>query len=107
MLARPRMVWRGVIRSADKAILDGMSGTVATLADQFRQRARPQRGGVTRAAQGALHALGVVGAVAGCTALIAVLRLPLPRVHLAILYLLPVLAVASAWGRRPGRIKRW
>ncbi len=41
------------------------------------------------------------GGVAACTGLIALLRLPLPGAHLAILYLLPVLAVASTRGRGP------
>ncbi len=39
------------------------------------------------------------GAVAACTGLIALLRLPLPGAHLAVLYLLPVLGVASLRGR--------
>lgn len=43
--------------------------------------------------------LFAVGGVAACTGLIALLRLPLPGAHLAILYLLPVLAVASTRGR--------
>ena len=42
-----------------------------------------------------------LGSVAACTGLIALLRLSLPDAHLAILYLLPVLAVASIWGRGP------
>lgn len=40
-------------------------------------------------------------AVAVSTGIIALLRLPLPRAHLVILYLLPVLALASIWGRGP------
>ena len=41
------------------------------------------------------------GSVVACTGLLALLRIPLPRAHLAILYLLPVLALASLRGRGP------
>lgn len=45
--------------------------------------------------------LAAVAAVALFTGIIALLRLLLPGTHLAILYLLPVLGLASVWGRGP------
>lgn len=54
--------------------------------------------GITRPLMAYLVALG---SVVACTGLIAILRLLLPGTHLAILYLLPVLVLASIWGRGP------
>lgn len=77
------------------------------LANRFRQQWRT---GGLRAAPGLNTArlltayLTALGSVAACTGLIALLRLPLPGAHLAILYLLPVLAVASIWGREPALV---
>ena len=46
-------------------------------------------------------AVAVLALVGVFTGLIALLRLALPRVHFTILYLVPVLALASLWGRGP------
>ncbi len=81
-----------------------MNAIGAMLANRF---GRQWRMGGLRAAPGRNTARLVtaypiaLGSVAACTGLIALLRLPLPGAHLAILYLLPVLAVASLWGRGP------
>src|SRR3954449_3289495 len=80
-----------------------MSTAVGTLTDRLRRRKGMvrRRASVSHVAHQLLSYLAALGAVAGCTALIAILRLPLPGAHLSILYLLPVLALASTRGRGP------
>ena len=81
-----------------------MDRNVATLADRFRaQWPAPGPGQPWNWAgqRRGLPYLVALLAVALFTGLIALLRLPLPGAHLAILYLLPVLALASRWGRGP------
>jgi len=81
-----------------------MDRTVATLADRFRARwpaPGPGQPWNWAGQRRGLPYLVALLAVALFTGLIALLRLPLPGAHLAILYLLPVLALASRWGRGP------
>lgn len=86
------------------AILARVNAMGATLATWFRRQwgEGGSRAAIPRDRARLLNSyLLAVGGVAACTGLIALLRLPLPDAHLAILYLLPVLAVASIWGRGP------
>lgn len=91
-----------------RAILCSMDTLMSRLATRFRAwprgADRPRAASVRDAARAlAPYALALLGIVA-CTGLIAILRLPLPRAHLAILYLLPVLALASICGRGPALV---
>ncbi|HEX5501212.1 MAG TPA: DUF4118 domain-containing protein, partial [Thermomicrobiales bacterium] len=65
-----------------------------------RWRAARWRDGWHAGRRATPYAAAVV-AVALCTGLVALLRLSLPNTNLTILYLLPVLALASVWGRVP------
>jgi two-component system sensor histidine kinase KdpD len=80
-----------------------MSMAIGTLTDRLRRRkgASRRRAAASSVTGQLLSYLAALGAIAVCTALIAILRLPLPGAHLSILYILPVLALASTRGRGP------
>jgi len=85
--------------------MDALIGRLATRFGSWSRMADRLRAVSVRRAAHALapYALALLGVVA-CTGLIAILRLPLPRAHLIILYLLPVLALASIGGRGPALV---